>query len=124
MISVWPRFELESRYFDLLAAKGWLLKHADGRPVDGLPIRSDRAGALLDSTNPEAREWFWSKIRDNIASQGFDWFWLDETEPDLVPDGYFYSIGTGRPVSKSVSAGPYPGRRGRLATRSPRTNAT
>ncbi|GFE87616.1 hypothetical protein GCM10011488_25700 [Steroidobacter agaridevorans] len=95
MISVWPRFELESRYFDLLASKGYLLKHADGRPVDGLPVRNDRAGALLDSTNPEAREWFWSKIRDNIASQGFDWFWLDETEPDLVPDGYFYSIGSG-----------------------------
>lgn len=95
MISVWPRFELESRYFDLLAANGWFLKHADGRPVDGLPVRSDRAGALLDSTNPEARDWFWSKIRDNIAAQGFDWFWLDETEPDLVPDGYFYSIGSG-----------------------------
>ena len=95
IISVWPRFERESRYFDMLAAKGWFLKHADGRPADGLPIRNDRAGALLDSTNPEAREWFWSKIRDNIASQGFDWFWLDETEPDLVPDGYFYSIGTG-----------------------------
>lgn len=95
IISVWPRFERESRYFDMLAAKGWFLKHEDGRPVDGLPIRSDRAGALLDSTIPEAREWFWSKIRDNIASQGFDWFWLDETEPDLVPDNYFYSIGTG-----------------------------
>lgn len=95
IISVWPRFERESRYFDMLASKGWLLKHADGRPVDGLPIRSDRAGALLDSTNPEAREWFWGKIRDNIGSQGFDWFWLDETEPDLVPDNYFFSIGTG-----------------------------
>nr|WP_298723348.1 TIM-barrel domain-containing protein [uncultured Steroidobacter sp.] len=95
MISVWPRFELESRYFDLLASKGWFLKHADGRPVDGLPVRNDRAGALLDSTNPEAREWFWGKIRDNIAAHGFDWFWLDETEPDLVPDGYFYSIGSG-----------------------------
>jgi len=95
IISVWPRFEKESRYFDFLAAKGWLLKDADGKPVDGLAERSDRAGALLDSTNPEAREWYWDKIRDNIASQGFDWFWLDETEPDLVPDGYFYSIGSG-----------------------------
>jgi alpha-D-xyloside xylohydrolase len=95
MISVWPRYERESRYFDMLSAKGWLLKDADGNPVDGLPIRSDRAGALLDSTNPEAREWFWGKIRDNIASEGFDWFWLDETEPDLVPSGHFYSIGSG-----------------------------
>jgi alpha-D-xyloside xylohydrolase len=95
IISVWPRFEKESRYFDFLAAKGWLLKDADGKPVDGLAARSDRAGALIDSTNPQAREWFWEKIRDNIAAQGFDWFWLDETEPDLVPDGYFYSIGSG-----------------------------
>jgi alpha-D-xyloside xylohydrolase len=95
IISVWPRFERESRYFDLLASRGWLLKDADGKPVDGLAVRSDRAGALIDSTNPNAREWFWERIRDNIASQGFDWFWLDETEPDLVPDGYFYSIGSG-----------------------------
>jgi alpha-D-xyloside xylohydrolase len=95
IISVWPRFERESRYFDFLAAKNWLLKDKDGNPVDGVPERSDRAGALLDSTNPQARQWFWEKIRDNIASQGFDWFWLDETEPDLVPDGYFYSIGSG-----------------------------
>ncbi|MBB6506579.1 alpha-D-xyloside xylohydrolase [Sphingomonas endophytica] len=95
IISVWPRFERESRYYDTLAAKGWLLHHKDGTPVDGLAVRSDRAGALIDSTNPDARAWFWGKLRDHIASQGFDWFWLDETEPDLIPDGYHYSIGTG-----------------------------
>ncbi|MDH2132046.1 glycoside hydrolase family 31 protein [Sphingobium yanoikuyae] len=95
IISVWPRFEREGRYFEYLKSKGWFLKDKDGNPVDGLPMRSDRAGALIDSTNPQAREWFWGKLRDNIASQGFDWFWLDETEPDLVPDGYFYSIGSG-----------------------------
>jgi alpha-D-xyloside xylohydrolase len=95
MISVWPRFERESRYHDLLAAKGWLLHDASGSPVDGLPIRSDRAGALIDSTNPDARAWFWDRIRDNILSAGFDSLWLDETEPDLVPDGSFYAIGSG-----------------------------
>jgi len=95
IISVWPRFEKEGRYFNFLASKGWLLKDKDGKVVDGLPVRNDRAGALIDSTNPEARQWFWGKIRDNILSQGFDWTWLDETEPDLVPDGFFYSIGSG-----------------------------
>ncbi|HEX8420863.1 MAG TPA: TIM-barrel domain-containing protein, partial [Sphingomonas sp.] len=95
IISVWPRFERESRYYDYLGTKGWLLHDADGSVVDGLPVRADRAGALLDSTNPDAREWFWTKIRDNIASEGFDWFWLDETEPDLIPDGHFFSIGSG-----------------------------
>jgi len=95
IISVWPRFEREGRYFNYLASKGWLLKDKDGNVVDGLAVRNDRAGALIDSTNPDARQWFWGKIRDNILSQGFDWTWLDETEPDLVPDGYFYSIGSG-----------------------------
>ncbi|MGN6376408.1 MAG: glycoside hydrolase family 31 protein, partial [Sphingomonas sp.] len=95
IVSVWPRFEKESRYYNLLAQRGWFLHDKDGSVVDGLPLRSDRAGALLDSTNPDAREWYWDKIRDNIASQGFDWFWLDETEPDLVPDGHWFSIGSG-----------------------------
>jgi alpha-D-xyloside xylohydrolase len=95
IISVWPRFEKESRYFDYLAARGWLLADRNGKPADGLAERSDRAGALIDSTNPEARAWYWDRIRDNIISRGFDWLWLDETEPDLVPDGYFYSIGSG-----------------------------
>ena len=95
IVSVWPRFEKESRWFDMLAAKGWLLKDKDGKPVDGLAIRSDRAGGLIDSTNPDARAWYWGQIRDNIFRQGFDYAWLDETEPDLVPDGYFYAIGSG-----------------------------
>ena len=38
--------------------RGWLLHDKDGKPVDGLAVRSDRAGALLDATNPEARAWY------------------------------------------------------------------
>lgn len=85
LISVWLRFERESRYYDLLAAKGWLLHDRDGKPVDRLAIRSDRAGALIDSTNPGARAWYWDRIRDNIASQGFDWFALMRPNPIWCP---------------------------------------
>ncbi len=95
IISIWPRFETSSRYFNELDAKGYLLKDRDGHSVDGLPFRSDRAGALIDATNPAARAWFWEHARDNILARGFDYPWLDETEPDLVPDGYSYSIGSG-----------------------------
>jgi len=95
IISIWPRYETSSRYFDELDAKGYLLKDKDGKSIDGLPFRSDRAGALLDATNPAARTWFWVHARDNILGHGFDYPWLDETEPDLVPDGDFYSIGSG-----------------------------
>ncbi|MDG3439242.1 glycoside hydrolase family 31 protein [Nitrospirillum amazonense] len=95
IISIWPRFETSGRYFNELDAKGYLLKDEDGRSVDGLPFRSDRTGGLIDVTNPDARKWFWEHARDNVLSHGFDYPWLDETEPDLVPDGFFYSIGSG-----------------------------
>jgi alpha-D-xyloside xylohydrolase len=95
LISVWPRFERDSRYFDELDAKGYFLKDKDGKTQDGLPFRSDRAGALIDATNPLALDWFFSHVRDNILSRGFDYLWLDETEPDLVPDGFFFKIGSG-----------------------------
>lgn len=95
IISIWPRYEKAGRYYAELDRKGFFLKDKDGKTQDGLPFRSDRTGALIDSTNPEARKWYWERARDNILSRGFDYPWLDETEPDLVPDGYFYSIGSG-----------------------------
>jgi alpha-D-xyloside xylohydrolase len=95
IISIWPRYETSGRYFTELDQKGYLLKDKDGKTVDGLPFRSDRTGGLIDATNPAARQWFWEKARDNILAKGFDYPWLDETEPDLVPDGFFYSIGSG-----------------------------
>jgi alpha-D-xyloside xylohydrolase len=93
MISVWPRFVKESRYYDFLLKKGWFERLADGTPLDGLPY--DRAGSDIDTTNPEAARWFWETIRDNIISKGFDSLWADETEPDLPPQGAYLSVGPG-----------------------------
>jgi alpha-D-xyloside xylohydrolase len=93
MISVWPRFTEGSRYYDLLLKKGWFEHLADGTPTDGLPY--DKAGSDIDTTNPDAARWYWGIIRDNLVSKGFDSFWADETEPDLPPNGSYFSIGPG-----------------------------
>src|SRR5438067_9978996 len=93
MISVWPRFTKESRYYDLILKHGWFEHLADGTPTNGLPY--DRSGSDIDTSNPEAARWYWGVIRDNILSKGFDSLWADETEPDLPPNGSYFSVGPG-----------------------------
>src|SRR6266567_2045692 len=93
MISVWPRFTKESRYYDLLFKKGWFEHLADGTPTNGLPY--DRAGSDIDTTNPEAATWYWNTVRDSYINKGFDAFWADETEPDLPPNGSYFHVGPG-----------------------------
>jgi alpha-D-xyloside xylohydrolase len=93
MISVWPRFVPEDRYYAELLKNGWFIHKADGAPIDGLPY--DRAGSDIDTTNPAAAQWFWKTIRENILSKGFDALWADETEPDLPPNGAYFHVGPG-----------------------------
>ena len=93
MISVWPRFARDDRFYPELLKKGWLIHLADGTPIDGLPY--DRAGSDIDTTNPEAAAWYWNTVRDNLISKGFDSLWADETEPDLPPNGAYFHIGPG-----------------------------
>jgi alpha-D-xyloside xylohydrolase len=93
MISVWPRFVPESRFYDMILKKGWFEHLADGTPTNGLPY--DRAGSDIDTTNPEAAAWYWNTVRDSYIDKGFDAFWADETEPDLPPNGSYFHVGPG-----------------------------
>jgi alpha-D-xyloside xylohydrolase len=93
MISVWPRFVPGSRYYDMIYRNGWFEHLADGTPTNGLPY--DRAGSDIDSSNPDAARWYWSTIRENYVTKGFDAFWADETEPDLPPNGSYLYVGPG-----------------------------
>lgn len=93
MISVWPRFVPEDRYYSAILKNGWFMHLADGTPTNGLPY--DRAGADIDTTNPDAARWYWNIVRENYVTKGFDAFWADETEPDLPPNGSYFHVGPG-----------------------------
>jgi alpha-D-xyloside xylohydrolase len=93
MISVWPRFVPEDRYYATVLKKGWFEALTTGTPTNGLPY--DRAGSDIDTTNPEAAKWYWGIVKQNYVDKGFDAFWADETEPDLPPNGSYWHIGPG-----------------------------
>ena len=94
LLSVWPHFSRGTQFYDMLQNNGWLIHTRDGKPDPGWT--KETIGPNLDTTNPEAAKWFWEKIRDRyIKPYGFDYLWLDETEPDIDPAEDVFSIGSG-----------------------------
>ena len=105
MISVWPRFVPEDRYYETVLENGWFEHLADGTPTDGLPY--DRAGSDIDTTNPKAARWYWEIIKENYINKGFDSFWADETEPDLPPEWQLLAHRPGNAILQCLSSFPY-----------------
>jgi alpha-D-xyloside xylohydrolase len=94
LLSVWPHFSQGTQFYDMLLSKGWLVHTPDGQPDSG--NFKDAIGPNIDTTNPDAAKWFWEKIRDRyVKPYGFDYLWLDETEPDIDPAKDVFSIGSG-----------------------------
>lgn len=94
LLSVWPHFSKGSLFYDMLASKGWLVHTRDGAPDPGW--FKTVIGPNIDTTNPEAAKWFWEQIRDRyIKPYGFDYLWLDETEPDIDPAKDVFWVGSG-----------------------------
>lgn len=93
MISCWPRFMKESRHYAALEAMGGFMTHPDGSTVYGTP--DDPRGAVIDTTDPAVREWYWNAIRVGYGALGFDSWWLDEDEPDVCPHPFHFHAGTG-----------------------------
>ncbi len=94
LLSVWPHYAPDTQFYDMLKSKGWLIHTSDGKPDPG--GFKDAIGPNIDTTNPEAANWFWEKIRDRyVKPYGFDYLWLDETEPDIDPAQDVFSVGSG-----------------------------
>ncbi len=95
LISVWPHYATDSKYYAMMKQKDWFIHGADGKPdLDDLP---NSIGPNIDTTNPAAAKWWWDKIRDGyVKKDGFSYIWLDETEPDIDPINDFFYVGSGR----------------------------
>ena len=95
LLSVWPHYSVGTQFYDMLKEKGWLIHKPDGTPDPGWT--SKEIGPNIDTTNPAAAQWFWEKIRDRyVKPYGFDYIWLDETEPDIDPVNDVFYVGSGK----------------------------
>ena len=92
MITVWPGYATGSLNIDELVSKKFVLTNADGSAAanknDGM-----HRDATIDSTNPAARVWLWNKVQNGYGADGFNYFWMDETEPDVEWHKMFCYLG-------------------------------
>ena len=94
LLSVWPHFAAGTQFYDMLLKNGWLIRTTDGTP--DMSHTAKEIGPNIDTTNPEAAAWWWNSIRDRyIKPYGFDYIWLDETEPDIDPANDTFYVGSG-----------------------------
>ncbi len=84
MVSIWPTVEATSENYGEMEEKGYLIQ------IDrGVRIALSEA-VHFDATHPGAREFVWSKVKQNYYDNGIQIFWLDEAEPEYSL--YHYDI--------------------------------
>lgn len=79
MVSIWPTVEEGSENFKEMEELGYLSRNDYGKRMHQLGN-----AAIMDSTNPDARKYVWSKIKKNYYDDGVRIFWLDEAEPEFT----------------------------------------
>lgn len=83
MISVWPKFYHTTDHYKEFDSKGWMFQRAVKDSVRDW-IGKGYIGSFYDAYNPEARKLFWNQMKEHIYSKGFDAWWMDASEPDIL----------------------------------------
>ncbi len=83
MISVWPKFYHTTEHFREFDSKGWMYRQAVTDSVRDW-VGKGYIGSFYDAYNPEARKLFWQQMKDHLYPHGFDAWWMDASEPDIL----------------------------------------
>lgn len=84
-VSMWPTInEKSENYYEMLSSNMFI------RTVNGGNRLFDFYGpqALIDSTNPETRQFVWERLKKNYIDNGVDALWFDEAEPEIHPEHF------------------------------------
>ena len=82
LVSMWPTINEHSENYNYMKSNNMLMRTAHGSnrvfPFYGYQ-------AQIDVTNPEARKFVWSKLKENYIDNGVDALWFDVAEPEIWP---------------------------------------
>ncbi len=112
VVSVWPSVSPLSENHPVMEQRGYFIgtqygpmAHADWPDKE---VASTVQVAFYDATNPDAREFVWSKVKENyLDPYGITAFWLDACEPELKPgfsENLRYWAGPGLEVGNAYPA--------------------
>ncbi|MBR5344240.1 MAG: glycoside hydrolase family 31 protein [Clostridia bacterium] len=99
MVSVWPSVDRRSENFYEMSERGLLMRTERGA-AQTYDFQGDCV--QIDPFNPETRAYVWEKCKEHYYDLGIDYFWLDNSEPDLTKydfDNYRYWAGPALEVS-------------------------
>jgi alpha-D-xyloside xylohydrolase len=102
MISVWPKFYHTTEHYKEFDKNGWMYQRAVKDSVRDW-IGKGYIGSFYDAYNPDARKLFWEQIREHIFTKGFDAWWMDASEPDILSNA---SIEYRKALSTPTALGP------------------
>lgn len=82
MISVWPKFYVETEHYKEFDEKGWMYTKAY---EDGVRdwIGTGYLYGFYDAYDPDARELFWKQMYEHYYPLGIDAWWMDASEPNV-----------------------------------------
>ena len=92
-VSVWPSVDRRSENFAEMVERGLLMRTERGA-MQTYDYQGDCV--QIDPMNPETRDYIWRKCKEHYYDLGIDYFWLDNSEPDLTKydfDNFRYCIG-------------------------------
>ena len=85
MISVWPKFYVNTDNYKELDAKGWMYNQS---PTDDIHdwVGPGYKNGFYDAYDPEARKMFWRQMDENLYTnlgRKVDAWWMDASEPNV-----------------------------------------
>jgi alpha-D-xyloside xylohydrolase len=83
MISVWPKFYHTTAFYKDYDAKGWMYRLAVKDSIRDW-IGRGYIGSFYDAFSEGARQMFWEQMNEKLYVKGFDAWWMDASEPDIL----------------------------------------